>query len=90
MKIRQNFFTIFLKKKFFNKILLTYMMIVLFALSTLVLIVSENVSTMILNREITYNKLILRNLNNFFDQKCSLVKKMLTKDLYGQLYNAGS
>jgi two-component system, sensor histidine kinase YesM len=79
MKILQNLISKLYKLKFFSKVLLTYMVIVLFAVSTLAFIVSENVSTMILNREITYNKLILRNLNNFFDQKCDLVKKILQK-----------
>lgn len=79
MKMQQNPFTIYFRNKFFNKLLLVYTVIVLFALFALAMIVSESISTMLLNKEITYNKLILRNLNNYFDQKCDIVKKMLQK-----------
>ena len=74
-----NPFIRFLKKKFFNKILLIYSLIVLFAMSFFVIIVSNTIGSINLNNAITYNKMVLRNLNGYFDNKYQSIRKVLEK-----------
>lgn len=77
----------FFKKKFFNKIMLAYSAIILFALTLLAVFVSESTSAQLLEKELRYNTLVLHNVNDYIENKYNNVKKLfyqvyLDNDLY--------
>lgn len=59
----------FRKIKSFNKIFILYAVIVITALLLIEAIVSSNITNMILDREIKYNRLILSNVGRYFEDK---------------------
>jgi two-component system, sensor histidine kinase YesM len=57
----------YLQIKSFNKIFITYAVIIISALLILVSIVSSNMTSMLLSREIKYDSLILQNINHYYE-----------------------
>jgi two-component system, sensor histidine kinase YesM len=59
----------YLKKKFFNKILLTYAFITVLTLLSLTFIITSNIGSILQEKEISLNTRILRSVSGYFKQK---------------------
>ena len=74
--------------KLFNKVFLAYAIVIIVALAAVSTIVSSNISSMLLDKEIKYTKLIVYNVNSFFQKKLDTV--MLIKKQAYTINSSGS
>lgn len=68
-------------EKFFNKILLTYTLILIIALTALAVIVFQNLTVSASNEAVNFNTKAVQDVKSFLDQKIDKVKLIL-KQLY--------
>lgn len=64
-------------EKFFNKILLTYTLILIFALTALAVIILQNLTASASNEAVNFNTKAVQDVKNFLDQKTDRVKLIL-------------
>ena len=72
----------FLRKRFFNKMLLSYASITILSLIILVSVVSQNIRIMLIDKEIETNKQVLKSVDNYLEQRYAIVQ-----DIIQQLYS---
>jgi len=78
-----------LNLKFFNKIFIAFSFIVVVVLISLSAVVTNNITSMLVEKEVQYNKFVLINLNTFLQGKLDLVRQ-LTKQTNLQSFDEES
>lgn len=76
--------------KFFNKLFLTYSLIIIFTIGFLVYIITGSITSTLKNQAISFNKQVLETLNSYYQQKNTNMKLYLKniindKDLYSSI-----
>ncbi|RAV08310.1 sensor histidine kinase [Paenibacillus contaminans] len=76
-RLLRNIYFTFFKRKFFSRILLTNILIILVSLGILIVTVSENITKDTKEKEIKFNTQILNGIKTYFEAKQSVVKKII-------------
>jgi Predicted signal transduction protein with a C-terminal ATPase domain len=69
----------FLNLKFSQKIFLIYSLIILLVILSLSLVVTGNITNMLVDKEAKYNRFVLINLNNYLQDKLDSIRKFSTQ-----------
>lgn len=65
-----------IKRKFLNKILIVYSMIIVITVTTVGYIVSSSITNILETQSLSFNRQILEMVNQYFETKCSTVKQI--------------
>ena len=76
----------YFRTKFFNRIFFILLLVIVILLYILTVIITSNISRLLIDKELKYNEIVLTNLSNYFNDKYKLIRNFMINTYYEKYY----